>query len=165
MKIVYSVAVLGSNCWRFAYETSLQACLAMVDGLHCDYRVRGANGSELLAQTGSELQVAKLCGKPLRDYRYLQGKRVEKQALDVRAAWARLQELATFGKTAVVKVAAAPAELPAVAAVADDWQPVREALQTRSGSRNRPYATLSPRMLAAATAATVQGWCDAMNVQ
>jgi hypothetical protein len=104
MKKVYSVAVLGSKCWRFVYETSLQACFALVDGLHCDYRIRGADGSRLLSQDDSELQSSKLCGKPLRDYRYLQCKRVAKQVVDVRAAWERMQELSNFGKVQVLQL-------------------------------------------------------------
>jgi hypothetical protein len=119
---MYSVKVQGSKGWRVAVEKSLQACLALVDGLRCNYRIVRDDMLLLLEQL--ELRIvaqSKLLGKPLRDYRYLQGKRVAKQFPVIDAKHVQLiLDLATFPRVAEL------------AAVADDWQPVREALQTRS---------------------------------
>lgn len=99
---MYSVKVQGSKGWRVAVEKSLQACLALVDGLRCNYRIVRDDMLLLLEQL--ELRIvaqSKLLGKPLRDYRYLQGKRVAKQFPVIDAKHVQLiLDLASFPRVA-----------------------------------------------------------------
>ncbi len=95
---MFVVKVLSqtSGKWRFVREKSLQACFALVDGLVADYRIV-KDHLILLSQTACKISsLDASTRKPLRDYRYLQGKRTTKQVGTSGAAVTRILDLQIF---------------------------------------------------------------------